>query len=269
VRAIDTCFHRAIGGVRESPHTRVRPPETARLAACSSAGAVRYNALMKRRVLTILLFLLLGVIINIAVAWSIVRWARPIPVTQRSEDDHHRLIHGDSALAADLWEHHAPDDWRSATGGGGYEEFAAGRLIRVVFRVPADGSEDVRIGVREDRYGWPVKSLFNVQLHSYEAHGAWHYIRIRAGWHLDGENELAGRAPGCVLPLGALWPGFVINTLFYAAVLWLLIPGSFVLRGRCPKCGYDLRGQPSEDGAGAGGCPECGWGREPAAHAQT
>ena len=28
--------------------------------------------------------------------------------------------------------------------------------------------------------------------------------------------------------------------------------------GRCPKCGYDLRGAPS---GGGGGCPECGWKR--------
>ena len=51
-----------------------------------------------------------------------------------------------------------------------------------------------------------------------------------------------------VLPLGIGWPGFAANTAFYAAILWLLIPGSFVLRrvirvkrGLCPKCGYEWK----------------------------
>ena len=62
-----------------------------------------------------------------------------------------------------------------------------------------------------------------------------------------------------VLPLRPIWPGFTANTLFYAAVLWLLIPGPFVLRrvirlrrGLCPACGYDLGHAEHE------GCPECG-----------
>jgi len=66
------------------------------------------------------------------------------------------------------------------------------------------------------------------------------------------------------LPIRPIWPGFLINTLFYTIVLWLLIPGPFALRrlirikrGRCRKCGYDLRGTPGS------GCPECGWNREP------
>ena len=66
-----------------------------------------------------------------------------------------------------------------------------------------------------------------------------------------------------VLPLRPIWPGFASNTIFYAAVLWLPIRGPFVLRrhlrrrrGRCLKCGYDLRGDLP------GGCPECGWNRE-------
>ena len=68
-------------------------------------------------------------------------------------------------------------------------------------------------------------------------------------------------------PLRPILPGFLINMLFWAIILWLLIPGPFVLRrlirrkrGRCPKCGYDLRG--AIPGAG-GGCPECGWNRPP------
>ena len=44
-----------------------------------------------------------------------------------------------------------------------------------------------------------------------------------------------------------IWPGFAANTFFYAAVLWLLIPGPFALRrhirfwqGFCPKCAYPM-----------------------------
>jgi hypothetical protein len=67
-----------------------------------------------------------------------------------------------------------------------------------------------------------------------------------------------------VFPLAPIWSGFAVNTLSYAIVLWLLIAGPFVLRGLirrrrgcCPKCGYDLRG--ALPGAS---CPECGWERE-------
>ncbi len=62
-----------------------------------------------------------------------------------------------------------------------------------------------------------------------------------------------------VLPLGIFWPGFGVNALFYAAILWLLILGPFALRrlirqrrGLCPACGYDLRHGEHE------ACPECG-----------
>ncbi len=54
-----------------------------------------------------------------------------------------------------------------------------------------------------------------------------------------------------------LWPGFAVNTLFYAVVLWLLIPGPFALRrfirvrrGLCPACAYP-RGESDV-------CSECG-----------
>ena len=63
----------------------------------------------------------------------------------------------------------------------------------------------------------------------------------------------------------SVWFGFVVNTLFYAAIMWLLILGAFALRrlirrkrGLCVACGYDLRGDLAQ------GCPECGWRREAA-----
>ena len=65
-----------------------------------------------------------------------------------------------------------------------------------------------------------------------------------------------------ILPYRPIWPGFVINTIFYAAILCLpFAPFQLrryvrVKRALCIKCGYDLRGNFSA------GCPECGWRRE-------
>ena len=66
---------------------------------------------------------------------------------------------------------------------------------------------------------------------------------------------------GHTLPLRPIWPGFAINTVFYAVVLWLLTLAPFTARrfirrkrGHCIKCGYDLRAVEHEK------CPECGAG---------
>ena len=59
------------------------------------------------------------------------------------------------------------------------------------------------------------------------------------------------------LPLRPLFRAFALNTLLYATLLWLLIPGPFALRrflrmrrGLCPKCAYAI-GESSV-------CTECG-----------
>ena len=61
------------------------------------------------------------------------------------------------------------------------------------------------------------------------------------------------------IPLLPLWPGFALNTIFYAAMLWVLFATPRVLRrtwrikrGLCAACGYSLRECVSEK------CPECG-----------
>ena len=58
---------------------------------------------------------------------------------------------------------------------------------------------------------------------------------------------------------GPLWLGFAVNTLFYAAILWLLISVPFVLRrfirvrrSLCPACAYPM----GESAV----CSECGRG---------
>lgn len=61
------------------------------------------------------------------------------------------------------------------------------------------------------------------------------------------------------LPIEAVWPGLILNTLFFAVILWLLWSALFAARriirrnrGRCIKCGYNLSHVEHEV------CPECG-----------
>ena len=75
---------------------------------------------------------------------------------------------------------------------------------------------------------------------------------------VDVEDELFNRP---IVPLRPIWPGFAINTIFYAAIIWLVTLGPLTVRrlirrkrGLCIKCGYDLRGT----SGGGGVCSECG-----------
>lgn len=61
------------------------------------------------------------------------------------------------------------------------------------------------------------------------------------------------------LPTRPILPGFLINTIFYTGVLWLLCSAPFAARrlirkqrGKCVRCGYDLRHAEHDV------CPECG-----------
>ena len=70
-------------------------------------------------------------------------------------------------------------------------------------------------------------------------------------WWPYGVHELRA------LPLTPYWPGFAVNTLFFATILSLLGYGSLVARrvirrrrGQCPKCGYPI----GESAV----CSECG-----------
>jgi hypothetical protein len=83
------------------------------------------------------------------------------------------------------------------------------------------------------------------------------------GWPFRAlSQESSYRTRNLALAFTPLWRGFVIDTLFYGAV-WLGVFFGFASakrairrkRGRCPRCGYDLRGDL------ATGCSECGWGR--------
>jgi hypothetical protein len=81
-------------------------------------------------------------------------------------------------------------------------------------------------------------------------------VRVIAGVDLS-KNSLGPDAH--MLPLRPLWHGFVINTIFYTAIVWLLFTAPIAIRrririkrGQCASCGYDLQSNTSNL------CPECG-----------
>jgi hypothetical protein len=63
--------------------------------------------------------------------------------------------------------------------------------------------------------------------------------------------------PSFHFPCLPIWPGFAINTILYAAILWLLFaaPGTIrrwrrIKRGLCPECAYPVGSSET--------CTECG-----------
>ncbi len=230
---------------------------------------------MRRRLVTVAIFLLAGAAVNVAVAWGFAGWAE---------------LHGDQHFIAsppvgDAWPCDVPADWPARAGFGMTETGLGWTIVSRWTYVPrrtydAQGQRDVC--VLSLLYGWPRRSL---SVHTLSAHtlhrrapratflvhavaSPWRERCTECGAALvdpsictscNAANVLRIGAGHWPLPVGPLWPGFAVNTLFYAAILWLIIPGPFALRrfirrrrGLCPACGYDLRHGEHK------ACPECG-----------
>ncbi len=186
----------------------------------AAGGEVAYA--MKRHLLVIAICLLLGAVVNVAVAWGCARWPRYANWISPDED---LQVLPSSRLDVDidmLWESRA-----------------LGVEIRVFVGMDSNQREVHGTHVLS---GLPARSM------SGEAWDAgqlpkWSNLFVDSGW----------------IPLRPIWPGFAVNTIFYAAILWLLIPGPFALRrvlrvrhGQCLACGYDLAHGEHDR------CPECG-----------
>jgi hypothetical protein len=83
---------------------------------------------------------------------------------------------------------------------------------------------------------------------------------IRAIWVGRPFDVGDARGIGGYVPIGPIWSGLALNTLFYGTIAWalLFLPGTFhrwrrQRAGRCLKCGYDRAGLSPE-----AACSECG-----------
>jgi hypothetical protein len=241
------------------------------------SDAERRSACHRRgkAVTTAIVWLLLGAIVNVAVAWgcalrlpaatilnsntAIVKHESALLMIQQRRGDTRITIQGTKRVSLpnteeiSLAEFHAIVPHGSVFGDMQWiaNELAAAR--------PAQGDSVLF----EHSHGWPMLAMSGWASvtrttqgrPTVEARGLKEIGPLRLG-------PLSTKATyRRTLPLHPLWPGSAINTLFYAVVLWLLFAAPFALRrwrrtkrGLCTKCGYDLRKRPSDSSV----CPECG-----------
>ena len=204
----------------------------------------------RRRVLTILILLLAGAVVSVAVAWgSWWVWWSSGPVLGQLKDRRVLWLPTDLASAdRAIWARCALDGWPPTPDRvvWEYSAFAVRcrHMIRSVFVSTGFGGFE-RHEVSAIRCGWPTTSLA-IEVRRSPRNVPLPYELI--GWNL---------ARDVPLPARPLWSGLLVNTLFYATLLWLLLLGPFALRrfmrvrrGLCPKCAYPM----GESEA----CSECG-----------
>jgi len=224
---------------------------------------------MKRRLFKLALFLLLGVIVNVAVAWGCAIWS-PISKTSRIDSDEFTYRVGEPPFPPEeslvLTNIHASllhfvsnsDGFGLRTKNESWSIMLAGST-----KMGPDYSLYLHIA------GWPFcsahcygyyRASINAESQEYRNKITWdggiiapEILSPRPMWQL---GPFLDPRP---LPIYPVWPGFAINTVFYAAILWLLTLAPFTARrmirhkrGHCVKCGYDLRGAEHDV------CPECG-----------
>jgi hypothetical protein len=202
----------------------------------------------KRRIIIIIklaVFLLLGAAVNVAVAWGcLIHFADHYSIESATELETDTLSHSSRWFDEEVWLDRYPW-WEDRTYGLG--------VIESEFRVPygdtQDNAETISQGLA-NRCGWPLLALWGgvrFEPHGEEPRLTWAFLY----WRAD-------RGPGAgVMPLRPLWPGFAINTIFYAAILWLLFAAPFAVRrrrrikrGLCPACAYPVGNSEI--------CTECG-----------
>jgi hypothetical protein len=115
---------------------------------------------------------------------------------------------------------------------------------------------------REVRTGFPCRALCSREDDVLDAETFGETRTLRAGVDLPDNLEVSNPIEPTLrgaLPVVPILRGFALDTAFYAAIAFTLwsAPGAIRrrlrrARGRCPACGYDLKGSMSAV------CPECG-----------
>lgn len=216
---------------------------------------------MKHHASVVLLFLILGAIVNIGVAWYCAlgisfanqtdadRGARFGPEVDLAVDRYDRLgaIHIEwyrSSEGKDHWEE-GPDPLGLIPAWGRLSVAPAGEALRELGDIEGRGWPMLSMWWEQDRISWTSDSN--------RRHEAVLGALETALPPFSGDMGMFPR----VLPIRPIWTGLLVNSVFYTCVLWLLLRVWIacrrivrLTRGHCPNCCYP-RGQSPV-------CTECG-----------
>ena len=213
----------------------------------------------KRTLLMVLLLLTGGATINVGVAWGSLVVSQSLTGEWSCSDDWVERV--GTTSEATLFRRTFPDisfeeDECLATGSRrpGWvldsirlvrHEWPGGLVTNFDYPI-------VRREVSRVACGWPAHSIQGDEIctgRNESLSGAAHVPKFVKRW--------AGESPLIFLPLRPILSGFALNTIFYAAILWLVFaaPGFVrrrirIKRGQCPACGYPIGTNPV--------CTECG-----------
>jgi hypothetical protein len=221
---------------------------------------------MKRRSIKLLLFLLIGAIINGAVASACASFWTSI--NQGSKFDR---------LPTPRVRHPfpVPETWLSNTPEAVHQARLFGTVLTHswYFNWPVEREKQWMGTMFQIHAGWPAKSFY-VTLTGSRRGGRWEFethkcLMADEGAFSNWANRITPQESVPLIrtiPTLPLLPGFAINTIFYAGIVWGLFAVSGAIRrrigrvrrkrGQCAACGYSLRGRGSVGGGDK--CPECG-----------
>ncbi len=197
---------------------------------------------MRRRLPAIAIFLLAGAVVNVGVAWGCARWSRSLEMIFGQLFSGESPASTESTSTPSAWRlDNVPERWPDKPK---FEETGRTRWFLLTTQISRLDDKFSSVVLLEQRIGAPTKSLARYRIGEKES-GTWTFS-WRHAWGRD-----------YPLPLRPIWPGFAANTIFYATIFWLVIPGPFALcrlirqrRGLCPSCAYPM----GESAV----CSECG-----------
>jgi hypothetical protein len=202
---------------------------------------------VKRRTRTILVFLLLGAIVNVAVAWGCARFCNVRQFSRTSSEED-----------VQWWAHDGPIGVTHPLTALAASQSRGLRVVLMVYETRI--GQDYRLWTQNLAVGYQA-GLPLLSMHGENWVSGLPRSALLGGSFTIGPQPTGMEKPryaiklypdpslthSRLLPLKPIWPGFAINTVFYAAILWLLFAAPFALRRRrrikrclCPKCAYPV-----------------------------
>ncbi len=234
---------------------------------------------VKQRLFKLVLFLFLGAVFSVAVAWLTshsslhpdLYWNRLSPQMDMEKIWSIYALPNWPGLQSGTkaWEVEYDDTWEKIISANEWNRFGLSRLTCYVkedeLKIPFHSGYDWIIC--EIQAGWPARCLnggircSNPPL-VIECVDALLLPESKTS-NAKANPHYSSLPTGRIFVYRPIWWGLIINIMFYAVLLYAIATGwrysrRYVRhkRGHCIKCGYDLLSDSRR------GCPECGWGRE-------